>query len=200
MKLKTQFQDEDFKFGEVADVAIATTPDGRIMARATAKAGGEHTLCYDNLKTFADDWEDYEEQKDWIDEVKVQELPSGLKIADRDYYEFDGGGEKKTEFDWDEAMEIEQKTNGKWRLPTPKELNQIALDLGYNKEGVFEGKLFAKNLGIKKQFEKVGYGNYWSLRSYDTMTSSSLYFGSSGLSPQSYGARDCGFAVRCVSQ
>lgn len=32
MKLKTKFQDEDFELGEVADVNIATMPDGRIKA------------------------------------------------------------------------------------------------------------------------------------------------------------------------
>lgn len=63
MKLKTKFQDEAFKFDEVADVNIATMPDGRIKAQAEAKSGGIHTFFYDNLKTFANDWEDYEEPK-----------------------------------------------------------------------------------------------------------------------------------------
>ena len=58
MKLRTVFHDEAFEFGEVADVAIATTPDGRIMARATAKAGGEHTFYYDTLWGLWNDWAD----------------------------------------------------------------------------------------------------------------------------------------------
>lgn len=200
MKLKTEFQDEDFKSGEVCDVDIATMPDGRIKAQAEAKSGGVHTFFYDNLKTFANDWEDYEEQKDWIDEVKVQEFPSGLKIADRDYFEIGENGEKKTEFTWDEAMEIEKKTGGKWRLPTPKELNQIAMDLGYNEDGVFEGKLFAKNLGIEKRFEEVGHCYYWSLRSGNTSSSGYLFFYSASLIPQYYSNRGNRFAVRCVAE
>lgn len=62
MRLKTEFQDEDFKLGEVADVNIATMPDGRIKAQAVAKSGGIHTFFYDDLKTFADDWEDVPEE------------------------------------------------------------------------------------------------------------------------------------------
>ena len=62
MKLKTEFQDEDFKLGEVADVNIATMPDGRIKAQAVAKSGGVHTFFYDDLKTFTDDWEDAPEE------------------------------------------------------------------------------------------------------------------------------------------
>lgn len=62
MKLKTEFQDEDFKLGEVADVNIATMPDGRIKAQAVAKSGGVHTFFYDDLKTFTDDWEDVPEE------------------------------------------------------------------------------------------------------------------------------------------
>jgi len=64
MKLKTKFQDEDFKLGEVTNVDIATMPDGRIKAQALAKAGGFHTFFYDDLETFGDDWEDYEEPKE----------------------------------------------------------------------------------------------------------------------------------------
>ena len=62
MKLKTEFQDEDFKLGEVADVNIATMPDGRIKAQAVAKSGGVHTFFYDDLKTFTNDWEDAPEE------------------------------------------------------------------------------------------------------------------------------------------
>jgi len=65
MKLKTEFQDENFKLGEVADVNIATMPDGRIKAQAVAKSGGIHTFFYDDLKTFTNDWKDYEEPKDY---------------------------------------------------------------------------------------------------------------------------------------
>ena len=43
-------------------------------------------------------------------------------------------------------------------------------------------------------------GYYWSLRSYNTTSSNNLLFYSSNLSPQYYGSRGYGFAVRCVSQ
>lgn len=65
MKLKTVFRDEDFKLGEVVEVDIATMPDGRIKVQAVAKTGGVHTFFYNNLKTFANDWEDYEEPKEY---------------------------------------------------------------------------------------------------------------------------------------
>ena len=82
MKLKTEFQDEDFKLGEVADVNIATMPDGRIKAQAVAKSGGVHTFFYDDLKTFTNDWEDApEEPKEYwfIDEY-------GMVQQEIDYY------------------------------------------------------------------------------------------------------------------
>lgn len=63
MKLKTEFQDEDFRKGEVADVSIATIPDSRIVARAKAKSGGEHTFYYDCIEALYNDWSDYEEPK-----------------------------------------------------------------------------------------------------------------------------------------
>lgn len=58
MKLKTKFQDEDFELGEVADVDIATMPDGRIKAQAVAKAGGLHTFSYSTKAEFDEAWED----------------------------------------------------------------------------------------------------------------------------------------------
>ena len=82
MKLKTKFEDEDFELGEVADVDIATMPDGRIKAQAVAKSGGVQTFFYDDLKTFANDWEDYyEETKEYwfIDEF-------GMVQQEIDYY------------------------------------------------------------------------------------------------------------------
>lgn len=71
MKLKTVFQDEAFKLGEVADVDIATMPDGRIKAQAVAKSGGVHTFFYDDLKTFANDWEDYEDEHLYVISAEI---------------------------------------------------------------------------------------------------------------------------------
>lgn len=58
MKLRTVFIDEAFEFGEVADVNIATMPDGRIKAQAEAKSGGVHTFFYDSLWGLWNDWAD----------------------------------------------------------------------------------------------------------------------------------------------
>ena len=187
MKLKNK------KTGDIAYIDIII--DTMTIAYLDGRVVRQKFDCLLDLK----DWEDYEEEKDWIDEVKVQELSSGLKIADRDYYEIDADGDKKTEFTWDEAMEIEKKTNGKWRLPTTKELNQMAIDLGYDDDGVFDGKLFAKNLGIEDRFEEDD-NYYWSLRSYSTTGSNYLYFSSTSLYPQGNGNRDNEFAVRCVAE
>lgn len=71
MKLKTVFQDEAFKLGEVADVDIATMPDGRIKAQAVAKSGGVHTFFYDDLKTFANDWEDCEDEHLYVISAEI---------------------------------------------------------------------------------------------------------------------------------
>ena len=62
MKLITKFEDEDFRLNETANVDIATMPDGRIKAQAVAQSGGLHTFFYNDLKTFANDWEDIPEE------------------------------------------------------------------------------------------------------------------------------------------
>lgn len=140
-----------------------------------------------------------EEIKSWEEVVQIKELPSGLKIADRDYYEVLPDGTKKTEFTWDEAMEIEKRTNGKWRAPSSKELNQIAIDLGYSDEGDFDGKLLADNLGIREKFDEEGYMDYWSRTLSSTTYSRYLLFRSTRLNPTVYTNKGYGFAVRCVA-
>lgn len=62
MKLKTKFQDEDFGLGELADVDIATMPDGRIKVQARAIRGGLHTIFYKTKAKFDADWEDATEE------------------------------------------------------------------------------------------------------------------------------------------
>ncbi|MBQ6396212.1 DUF1566 domain-containing protein [Candidatus Saccharibacteria bacterium] len=158
---------------------------------------------YDSLQAFLEEYEDVpEEVKSWAEEVKVRELPSGLKIADLNYYEIDEDGDKKTEFTWDEAME-RFKDDPDWRLPTPKELNQMVLDLGYNDEGVFEGELFAKNLGedsLKAFKENGSYGLYWSSTPDCSVDARGLSFYSTYVYPQSYSYKPNGFTVRCVAR
>lgn len=149
---------------------------------------------YKTLKEFLENYEDAPEvSKTWAEEVAVRELPSGLKIADIDYYEINEAGEKKTKFTWDEAME-RFKDDPNWRLPTPKELNQMVLDLGYNDEGVFKGELFAKNLG----HEGEDFGYYGSSADYSSISSSVLYFYPTGINLQYDRLKSCGLAIRCV--
>lgn len=158
---------------------------------------------YDSLQAFLEEYEDApEEVKTWAEEVKIRELSSGLKIADRDYYEIDEDGEKKTEFTWDEAME-RFKDDPDWRLPTPKELNQMVLELGYTDEGVFDGELFAKNLGedsLKAYRKNSEVGYFWSSYASSAAGSRGLSFGGRYLYPQCNSSKGYGFAVRCVAR
>lgn len=144
-------------------------------------------------------------KKDWADEVKVRELPSGLKIADLNYYEIDEEGQKKTEFTWNEAME-RFKDDPDWRLPTPKELNQMALDLGYDDEGTFDGALFAGNLGDSSLEDYTGNchsSNYWSSVSKAFEACIKPYYLSiffDYIAPQSGGYETLVLTVRCVAR
>lgn len=157
----------------------------------------------DSLEGLNGKYEDAPEpQKTWAEEVEVRELSSGLKIASLNYYEFDEDGKEKTEFTWDEAME-RFRDDPNWRLPTPKELNQMVIDLGYDEEGVFDGKLFAKNLGADslEAFEEDGsYGYYWSSTASSSTGARYLYFNSSSVYPQDYSNKTYGLAVRCVAR
>ena len=58
MLLKTKFEDEDFKLGEVVVATMGTGVDGRMVVRAKAKSGGFHTFHYADKKQFDEDWED----------------------------------------------------------------------------------------------------------------------------------------------
>lgn len=106
MKLKTEFQDEDFRKGEVADVSIATMPDGRIVAKAKAKSGGKHTFYYDCIETLCNDWSDYEEPKEFwfvndvgeveaIEEDDSEETENAKQIGN--YFETKEKAEKAVE-------------------------------------------------------------------------------------------------------
>ena len=68
MKLQTKFQDEDFEMGEVVDAEVASLPlpaEHEIKVTAKAKSGGEHTFYYDSITELNEDWEDYEEPKEY---------------------------------------------------------------------------------------------------------------------------------------
>lgn len=64
MKLKTKFQDEDFRLGEICEASITTDRGGVIKVGAPANDGGWHEFYYESLKDMLDKWEDYEEPKE----------------------------------------------------------------------------------------------------------------------------------------
>lgn len=121
-----------------------------------------------------------------------------IRIADRDYYEILPDGTKKTEFTWDEAMEIEKKTNGKWRVPTVPEWFAICTAFGRSEDGTdVDPQVLKKNLNLATDEDDYGY--YWSAASYSTTNSYSLLFNSSSLNPRDNYNKGAGFAVRCVA-
>lgn len=125
--------------------------------------------------------------------------PKHIKIADQDYYEVLPDGTKKTTFTWDEAMEIEKKTHGKWRVPTVPECFAICAAFGRTEDGVdVDPQVLKKNLNLATD-EDGGYGYYWSAATYDTNNSRNLYFNASYLNPRSGNLKGNGFAVRCVA-
>lgn len=62
MRLKTKFQDKDFELGEVTDVDITTTPNGRIEVYARTKRGILVVKSYNSISEFISDWEDVPEE------------------------------------------------------------------------------------------------------------------------------------------
>lgn len=122
----------------------------------------------------------------------------GIQIADQDYYEILPDGTKKTEFTWDEAMEIEKKTHGKWRVPTQAEWYAIVAAFGTHDDGEVTGKTLAKNLNLTA--DEDGYGYFWSSSVRSTTGAYYLGFGSTGVSPQAYSNKVFGFTVRCVAR
>lgn len=81
MKLRTKFQDEDFELGEVTDVDIATTPDGRIKAQAEAMRGGLHTIFYKTKAEFDADWEDVPKKEVWYLGKRIGNYSMPIKEA-----------------------------------------------------------------------------------------------------------------------
>lgn len=86
-------------------------------------------------------------------------------LANEDYYEIMEDGTKKTEFTWDEAMEIEKKTNGKWRLPTIFEWDRLVAEFG-DKDGKLDRDAFVKELDLTEDEDGVGY--YWASTRYSS--------------------------------
>lgn len=194
--------------------------DGKIHLAGESDLLGK--LCYDSLKELCEDWEDVPEKTRPFEEVakatyEVETTthylkesaaenerrgvgvrgPKYIKIADIDYYEILPDGTKKTEFTWDEAMEIEKKTHGKWRVPTQAEWFAIAAAFGSDKDGKVTGETLAKSLNLTT--DKDGYGNFWS-STVGGDNAHYLYFYSTNVYPQDLINKVYGFTVRCVAR
>lgn len=132
----------------------------------------------------------------WGNDIKCLELKCGLKIAMEDYWEIDENGKKKTVFTQGEAIAIEEKTNGKWRIPTMAEWAQIVEELGM-KDGNVDRDTFVGALNLTE--DGGGWGFYWSSTVATPGTYGySLDFGSGGVWPASQYYRGYGGSVRCV--
>ena len=121
-----------------------------------------------------------------------------IQIADQDYYEMLPDGTKKTEFTWDEAMEIEKKTHGKWRVPTQSEWFAIVAAFGADKDGKATGETLAKNLNLTTDKNDCGF--FWSSNVVSSIYACYLSFYATAVNPQHYGDKAYGFTVRCVAR
>ena len=135
---------------------------------------------------------------EWDSITTTKKLDCGLEIAMVDYYETLEDAGNKTGFTFDEALEIEKKTNGKWRVPTAKEWAQIVLELGFDEEGKPNVAKFVHDLDLTTDIAD-DYGAYWSS---NFMSGGSyvhhLSFGNATFNPTNYGNRYVGKPVRCV--
>ena len=137
-------------------------------------------------------------QKVWGKGVETRKLKCGLTIAMEDYWELDEYGQKKTEFTYDEAMEIEKKTGGKWRVPTIAEWLQIVLELGTTEDGGLGRNKLVGKLNLTE--DEDGYGYYWSSTVVDGNDAYLLSYDSGVLYPAYQYYRSNGRSVRCVAQ
>lgn len=117
------------------------------------------------------------------------------ELASEDYYEILENGTKKADFTWEEAMEIEKKTNGKWRVPTIFEWDRLLEEFG--KEGnELNERAFIEGLGLTE--DEDGYGNYWSSTPNGGAYAFVLGFDSTSTIHRGDGTRRFGRSVRCV--
>ena len=131
----------------------------------------------------------------WGEDVKTKKLKCGLEIALEDYCEIDEDGNKKIEFTYDEAAEIEKKTNGKWRVPTMAEWAQICDELGVKNNEMDKGALVK---ALQLTVNEDGFGYYWSRTANSAQNGYNLGMYTTGVYPANNGNKYYGFAVRCV--
>lgn len=211
MKLK------DTQSGEVNDYTFSQKVGEKSMIVVNLNGDLDNPIFFNSLRELCERFEDAPEEKPFeevakpnhelqlyagsIDEFATRDglkQKSVLRIADSDYYEILPDGTKKTKFTWDEAMEIEKKTHGKWRVPTVPEWFAICAAFGQSKDGTdVDPQVLKKNLNLAT--DEDGYCYYWSAASHSTAYSYSLNFNSSYLYPRGGNYKGNGFAVRCVA-
>ena len=170
---------------------------GEAFEKATEALG----VCINEIGDLANEILGEPPRKEIKEETETWE-PGGIirtsigDLANEDYYEIQEDGTKKTEFTWDEAMEIEKKTNGKWRLPTIFEWDKLVAEFG-DKDGVLDRDTFVKELELTE--DGYGYGGYWASTRYSSANYAYyLNFGSLYVLRSGYGYRYHGRSVRLV--
>lgn len=195
---------KDKQTGKVGDYFLTNQKREKIAVVPNGKSPTEGFI-FDSLKEMCEQFEDAPDTRPFEEaaEAKFTLTLSGsgepieLKIADQDYYEILPDGTKKTEFTWDEAMEIEKKTHGKWRVPTQAEWYVIAAAFGADEKGEVTGATLAKNLNLTTGEDGCGY--YWSSIPASVLYGRALYLYRTYADPQYYNDKVNGFTVRCVS-
>ena len=196
---------KDKQSGEVNDYTFSQKVGEENMIGVNLNGDLDHPIFFKSLRELCERFEDAPEEKPFEEAAKVgykcvdpKYGTKAIRIADRDYYEILPDGTKKTEFTWDEAMEIEKKTHGKWRVPTVPEWFAICAAFGRSEDGTdIDPQVLKKNLNLAT--DEAGYGYYWSAASNSTTLSYYLAFNSSYLYPRYNTNKGYGFAVRCVA-
>ena len=135
----------------------------KAISEAFEKATEALEACVNEIGEAAKILEEYphketkEEPEAWRPDVTI--CTSIGDLAAEDYYEIQEDGTKKTEFTWDEAMEIEKKTNGKWRLPTIFEWDKLVAEFG-GYLGELARDAFVNGLNLTE--DEYGEGHYWT--------------------------------------
>lgn len=119
-------------------------------------------------------------------------LNCGITVALNDYWEIDENGNEKTEFTFDEALEIEKKTNGQWRVPTVSEWCQICGEISttLNRDEIVQK--------LRLAVDEYGNGYYWSGTVNCSILGYGVYFDSGSVYPAYRGGRDGGWPVRLI--
>ena len=167
----------------------------------------DNPIFFNSLRELCERFEDalerpFEEVVKPLGDIQIASQLDGesalgvIQIADRDYYEILPDGTKKTKFTWHEAMEIEKKTNGKWRVPTQAEWFAICAAFGRDEDEKITGEMLIKNLNLTT--EEGGCGAFWSSSVSGTAHVRYLDFSPTSVYPQNTSNKVFCFTVRCV--